>query len=326
MTDYILIQNRNAKVNLLATRSCRYCIPIRKNYTEEHDAVNEAILVASLYIGNRHAVAASLRERLPDVTTDEIDKYCEKLKKDHPLERIYFSWRDIPLFADSRSYFEISLPWLYKFPIQLTVEQERELLSIVQDNDDNKEERMTQWFRNYREKYGIETKLKRNQAVQDTELMEVFCVAHGFSVSAMSEKNTTYRRRERDHNWFTEGLWLWVSGIVLLCGYVLMDPKPKGGIWLLIFCLFLPFVGTGILIDGFLRNHKSRNEDMVAGLKTTGIIVGFTILALGLVCGSIASIDWAWNSGSWILLFLSFILLGGILGVIISFVKRLINQ
>lgn len=185
MSKHILLKKNNAVAPLLATKSRSYMIKVSDGCTESWGLMDEAWLVTNVYLKNRNRVANGLRSRHPDIAPDEIDRFIEAIKTDHPLQFVDFRWEDIPLYANKNSYCELYLPWLYKYSIKLTFEQESELMKIVQDEFADKKERMVCWFRKYRNDYGIETRLKRDMATQDMELAEMFCMVHGFELDAM---------------------------------------------------------------------------------------------------------------------------------------------
>lgn len=182
MGKYILLKKNSAKAPLLGTKSKPYTAQIDSNITTNWYLMDEAWLVTNVYMGNKGVIAQSLRSIHPDIGPVEINMFIDLVKKDHPLEHVDFNWNDIPLYATTRSYCDLSIPWLYKTPIKLTQEQEKELLGIVQDDKMDKKERMIEWFRMYRNNYGIDTKLKRNKEIQDECLAEIFCMVHGFDM------------------------------------------------------------------------------------------------------------------------------------------------
>lgn len=182
MGKYILLKKNSAKAPLLGTKSKPYTAQIDSNIITNWYLMDEAWLVTNVYMGNKSVIAQSLRSTHPDIGPNEIDMFIDMVKKDHPLERVDFNWNDIPLYATTKSYCDLPLPWLYKSLIKLTQEQERELLDIVRDNKDNKKRRMTNWFYRYRRDYGIDTRLKRDREMQDEWLAEIFCMVHGFDM------------------------------------------------------------------------------------------------------------------------------------------------
>lgn len=81
--------------------------------------MDEAWLVTNVYLKNRNSVSRGLRSRHPDIAPDEIDRFIDAVKADHPLQFVDFRWEDVPLYADTDSYCELYLPWLYKHSINL---------------------------------------------------------------------------------------------------------------------------------------------------------------------------------------------------------------
>jgi hypothetical protein len=183
MAKYILLQNRKAKVPLLGTKSKPYNIQINKEYSASWYGTGEAWLVTMTYLGNKDVIARNLRSIYSEIAPDEIDHFIDVVKKDHPLEHILFNWSDIPLYATDNSYCEMNI-WLYKQPIKLTLRQEKELLGIVQDKLVCKKKRIINWFKKYRQEYGIDAKLKRDKEIQDEELAALFCLIHGFELES----------------------------------------------------------------------------------------------------------------------------------------------
>lgn len=185
MTKYLLINKKNVKVPLLATKSKPYQVKINDSYTASWNLMDEAWLVTNMYLLNKNRIARSLRADHPEIGPVEIEKFFEIVKTDHPTEEIDFKWDDVPVYATTDSYCELYLPWLYKHSIKLTLEQENDVLGIAKDDVLGKKERIIQWFRRYREKYGVDTKLKRDKGIQDEDLADMFCLVHGFELGAI---------------------------------------------------------------------------------------------------------------------------------------------
>lgn len=197
MARYILLKKNSAKAPLLGTKSKPYKVQIDKDISFDWYLMDEAWLVTNVYLGNKNTIAQSLRATHPDIGPNEINKFIEIVKTDHPLEHIYFKWNDIPLYATAKSYCELPLPWLYKVPIKLTQEQEKALLGVIQDDCDNKKSRMVKWFYWYRHAYGIDARLKRDRETQDEELAEMFCMVHGFDL--LEVNNIRHNRHNRNN-------------------------------------------------------------------------------------------------------------------------------
>ena len=202
MSKHILLKKNSAVAPLLATKSRPYMVKVSDDCAESWSLMDEAWLVTNVYLKNRNRVSNGLRSRHPDIAPDEIDRFIEAVKADHPLQFVDFRWDDIPLYANQNSYCELYLPWLYKYPIKLTFEQETELMNIVQSEFIDKKERMIFWFRRYRNDYGIDTRLKRDKATQDVELAEMFCMVHGFELDAIdSVQSQTICETQRYRRW-----------------------------------------------------------------------------------------------------------------------------
>lgn len=181
MRKSILIYKRRSKVLLLGTKSKPYKVRINEECSDTWYGTNEGWLVTNLYLGNKDIVANILRSRYPEIAPDEIDRFIETVKKDHPLDHGSFNWKEIPLYATANSYCEINMD-IYKYPIKLTLKQEQSLLDIITDEQYDKKGRIIRWFKQYRQEYGIDTRLKRDQEIQDEALADVFCLAHGLEL------------------------------------------------------------------------------------------------------------------------------------------------
>lgn len=201
MPRHILLKKNSAIAPLLATASHPYMVKVSDDCAESWNLMDEAWLVTNVYLKNRNRVSNGLRSRHPDIAPDEIDRFLDAVKTDHPLQFVDFHWEDIPLYADQNSYCELYLPWLYKYPIKLTAEQETELLKIVQSEFTDKKEQMICWFRKYRNDYGVDTRLKRDMVIQDVELTEMFCMVHGFELDAIDsvQPQTICETRQNKH-------------------------------------------------------------------------------------------------------------------------------
>lgn len=288
MTDHILIPSKKAKAPLLATKTKPYKIKVNRHYSEEWGLMDEAWLVSSVYLHNYSSVSTGLRERYPDVTPDEIDRFIGTVKNNHPLETVDFNWDDIPVYATSNSCMEMSLRWLYKHPIKLTLQQERQLLKIVQDDKSNKEQRMKEWFQRYREKYGIEARLKRDREYQDEELVDMFCLLHGFNIGRIEKKKKEHESREADELQCAAVFW----GSLVFLAMCIIVKAPWWGIALCV---------LGVLIGLFNCGHPKKLWD---GLKAFGLFIGLIVATIGLFALAYWLMNVGWDSGNWALLFL----------------------
>lgn len=199
MPRHILLKKNSSTTPLLATGSHPYRIKVNDNYVENWGIMDEAWLVTNVYLKNKNRISRGLRSRYPEVAPDEIDRFIETVKIDHPLQPVDFNLEDVPLYAGQNSYCELSLPWLYKNPIKLTLEHETELMGIVQGSYIDKKDRMICWFRKYRNDYGIDTRLKRDKLTQDEELADMFCMVHGFELDAIDSVQSQTVCETRKH-------------------------------------------------------------------------------------------------------------------------------
>lgn len=249
MAKYILLKKNSAKVPLLGTKSKPYTAQIDNNIVTNWYLMDEAWLVTNVYMDNKGVIAQSLRATNPDIGPNEIDKFIEVVKKDHPLEHIAFNWNDIPLYATTKSYCELPLSWLYKSPIKLTQEQEKELLGIVQDNQAYKAKRMITWFNKYRQEYGINTRLKRDQEFQDEELSRMFCLVHGFELESPDNSLYTKNGKKKDG---VNGCLVLILVFIVAFGLLLIGNESDS--WLVGVLCAVPF----FLLIGGVANFLKR--------------------------------------------------------------------
>lgn len=182
MTDYILLQCKQAKIPLLSMRNNM------RDYTMKFGGVRmtvnrfyEAWLATTIFSGDRQLTTQLIRSCIPDAGPDEIDGLIAAFIKDHPCTPVEYHYEDIPLMAIDNYYFEIQSP-MFPTSIKLTPAQEQEVLDIIiSPRISNKLGKMIEWFANYRKMYGVEAKLKRNQKWQDEELAWHFLLIHGIN-------------------------------------------------------------------------------------------------------------------------------------------------
>lgn len=248
MQKHLLLKKNSAIAPLLATKSHPYRIKISDDCTECWNLMDEAWLVTNVYLKNKNSISRGLRSRHPDIAPDEIDRFVETVKTDHPIQSVDFCWKDMPLYADSDSYCELCLPWLYKHPIKLTFEQEAELLGIAQSEFADKKDRMICWFRRYRNDYGIDTKLKRDMATQDEELAEMFCMVHGFELNDIAPVpiQTPYDMRKHKRWRIVRNVFLFVV-IIFVTLWLAAWGIQQDGIIFPVLCTVPFFILIGII-------------------------------------------------------------------------------
>lgn len=183
MTDYILLQCKKAKCPLLSMRGKA------REYTLRYGGVLmtmnyylEAWMATVIFSNNRAAAVDTIRLNIPDAGPDEIDGLIDTFIKKHPLTPVpHYYYEDIPLMAIDNYYFEIHSS-MFSMPVKLTAAQEQEVLDIlISPRIYDKMGNLRQWFCNYRTRYGIEARLKRDRAGQDDELVWAFLYSHGIS-------------------------------------------------------------------------------------------------------------------------------------------------
>ena len=328
MAKYILLKKNSAKVPLLGTKSKPYTAQIDNNIVTNWYLMDEAWLVTNVYMGNKGAIAQSLRATNPDIGPNEIDMFIDMVKKDHPLEHINFNWNNIPLYADAKSYCDLSLPWLYKTPIRLTQDQEKELLGIVQDDKDNKKLRMTNWFYRYRRDYGIDARLKRDREIQDEELASLFCLVHGFDSTVLRSINKTqndgvrisWTENQKINNMV--GLMATIC-LILIFITALMFAEVRDRFVIYLILGFIELSCAAIMVYLYAKSPKDKRHSILkevffrmgTGLITISIIIAIFVGAFSLLL--IGNESDSWMVG--ILCAIPFFL---VVGGIANFLKR----
>lgn len=322
MAKYILLKKNSAKAYLLGTKSKPYTAQIDSNIITNWYLMDEAWLVTNVYMGNKAVIAQSLHTTHPDIGPNEIDKFIEIVKIDHPIEQVDSNWNDIPLYATEKSYCDLPLPWLYKSPIKLTQKQEKELLGIVQDDKDNKKLRMTNWFYRYRRDYGIDTRLKRDREIQDEELARLFCLVHGFDLTVINSINKTqdegvrrsWTENQRINN--IVGLMATICFILIfIIASMFVEVRDKFLIYLVMGTIELLCVG--VMINLYVKTPKYNRYSILkeAFLRTgTGLTIIFIIIAI--FVGAFGLLLHGNESDSWLVGILCavpfFLLIGGV--------------
>lgn len=152
--------------------------------------IYEAWFGALLYSGRCDVVSQSIVSCLHNIVPSELELCFSQFKQDHVVEKVEYSYKDIPLFADAKP-FEFSSPF-HTIAITLNRFQEQELLDIVVDTHiRNRLGRMETWFHQYRLRYGLDTKLKRDRQCQDIELALQFCYIHGLTPDELKKQPMT---------------------------------------------------------------------------------------------------------------------------------------
>lgn len=327
MAKYILLKKNSAKAPLLGTKSKPYTAQIDNNIVTNWYLMDEAWLVTNVYMGNKGVIAQSLRATHPDIGPNEIGKFIEVVKKDHPLEHVDFNWNDIPLYATAKSYCDLPLPWLYKAPIKLTQGQEKELLGIVQDDKAEKKKRMIYWFKKYRNDYGIETRLKRDREIQDECLAEIFCMVHGFDLYA-AQMILFDKETRNDNNPISSFIELTFCCLpFLICGWYLKSKGDSAGNWIfdISLCAFIIIimVSIGLCVqfrkDGHKNMWKEGFYNAFTNIKALSKIIIALIVAVCIPFGLLLIGN---ESDSWMVGILCAIPFFLVVGGIANFLKR----
>lgn len=326
MARYLLISKKSAKVPLLATKSKPYQVKVNDDYTASWNLMDEAWLVTNMYLLNYNPIANSLRAAYPEIGPDEIERFFETVKTDHPVEIIKFNLDDIPVYATKKSYCELFLPWLYKYPVKLTLEQENNLLNIVKDNGLGKRERMIQWFKCYREHYGIESRLKRDRELQDEDLVEMFSLVHGLDFEDIETAHLTEEDKVKgsasasDFSSFISFGWLSISIFILICilgnwsnGWTIFGGISFGLVGLI--TLALTVIGL-IYKDDYYFHYSVKSG--FRGFMCLFLIVGVFMGSFGLFYWGITECD-SWLLG--LLLAVPFLLIMGLIGKFLGITK-----
>lgn len=182
MDKYMLIKSLSAKVPLVSGRSkskeyeCKFG---ERSVTLSLSV--EAWLVAKCFDPNeQQCVLLWLRGAAPGLTPLEIDQFFATIDKDHPRTSVNYYYKDVPAIATETEYLEMPVA-MFKEPILLTLQEEREMLDIIAGPCCNvsKLARIKNKFQQIRYMRGYEARLKRDKAAQDDELAGVFCWIHG---------------------------------------------------------------------------------------------------------------------------------------------------
>lgn len=252
MIDYMLIQSNRSKVKLQTIGSKK---PYKLYMGDVEICVSEPYerwLVYCLYSYHQGDIARGLRSMCGDFLPADYDKFIEQLKSDHPpIEVEHYDIKDTPLIASEGQYLELELYWLYPYPVRLSYNDELEVMELIWSDLSHKEQRLKTWFHRYRERYGIDTKYKRDRADQDYWLADDFCRVHGLSISRINNES------ER----------LPVS-----------PPSPtlafKHGLYHTVDCIVIGSVGAGVIVWG----HNMENF----WCQLLFMALGFFILSMSL--------------------------------------------
>lgn len=193
MEDYILIQKRRAKVTLLSCNNANpYTIQLTKKVAVQINPLYESWLITSIFQDDVGNVATWLRTFDNNVSPMEIDKWIKKFKDAHILQPIHYSFDKVPCVATSDTCCILYVD-IFRHPIQLALSHETELLNIVKSHITayDKQKQLIRWFKRFRERYGIECRLKRDMKLQDSVLAEVFCLIHGLNWHHLSLEEYT---------------------------------------------------------------------------------------------------------------------------------------
>lgn len=203
---YMLLQNCKAKVFLLSDKEGKkpYIVKV-SNIKVKLNFFMESWVVMITYLSTPNycpTLSCWLRSIDGGIGSDEINRFMQRVKKDHPLHPIEYSFKEVPVIATSKTYCELPSS-MFRHPIKLTLEEEWQLLQIIQSDECNKRDLLISWFRIYRAKYYIECRVKRDIGSEDIELMNMFCYIHGLLPYSLCTKQTISNVQRRQKSCFT---------------------------------------------------------------------------------------------------------------------------
>lgn len=200
MNDYILIESISSKTHLQSAH-CKdkvYTIKFGDRICEMSNFIESWVATDIHSYDGKRNIALWLRSIFGDLAPDEIELFYHVFQAEHQVERIIYSYEEIPMIANDNEYCQMDLS-IFSHPIIMTKEQEKDALNVIR-NEPNRGTKFTillNWFRQYREKYGYEAKYKRDQKDQDYQLAWGFCVYHGLSIEKL--KKQTKQQTQKAH-------------------------------------------------------------------------------------------------------------------------------
>lgn len=231
MIDYMLIQANSSKVKLRTIGSTKPYLIRLGNDSVVIDEAYERWLVYHVYsygIGN---ISYGLRQAGYQFSPDEFDEFVEQLQADHPPIPIDgYTIQQTPLIATKDACLTLMLTDLYSYPIKMTMAQEQDLLNLMFSDIVGREDAILRWFAKFRERYGIDTKKKKDQRVQDLLLAEDFCVMHGLSYQricrmrvpkpSIDKSKLKWWQKEEFALWIVAGVWIGYVSVCVLIAWI----------------------------------------------------------------------------------------------------------
>lgn len=189
MNNYILLQNCNTKVLLLAQNGVWEFVFHGVTW-KIPDCLER--LYAYLIIGEKDfkSVAGILRANYKHISVVDIDNFIELFINTHTTVDVQFVIDNVPIYATESS--PLVLPNPFSYAILLTHSQESELLNIIKTAD-KKRDALQQWFRNYINRYALTPRSKRDVELQYEELSIAFCRQHGINYYKLSNGKTSQK-------------------------------------------------------------------------------------------------------------------------------------
>lgn len=182
---YMLLQNCKAKVFLLSDKEGKkpYIVKV-SNIKVKLNFFMESWVVMITYLSTPNycpTLSCWLRSIDGGIGSDEINRFIQRVKKDHPLHPIEYSFKEVPVIATSKTYCELPSS-MFRHPIKLTLEEEKYLLEVITSDKDHKKDELINWFNGYCNRYGVVCKYKRDSGSEAEELATMFCQIHGMLI------------------------------------------------------------------------------------------------------------------------------------------------
>jgi hypothetical protein len=173
--NYMSFQLIDAKIKLLAKNGF-WNFTVAKN--KYNFSISQERFFAYMVFSNGDisGVSRNLRMLNRNMSPAEIEDFVQYFKDTHPLIKETFQLEMIAPWANEKRPLEILNP--FSFSIQLSKEQENELIEIILSDEKNRFDTLKIWFGRYLLKYGFEPKHKDKEWVEQ-ELAIQFCIQHG---------------------------------------------------------------------------------------------------------------------------------------------------
>lgn len=224
---YMLLQNCKAKVFLLSDKEGKkpYIVKV-SNIKVKLNFFMESWVVMITYLSTPNycpTLSCWLRSIDGGIGSDEINRFIQRVKKDHPLHPIEYSFKEVPVIATSKTYCELPSS-MFRHPIKLTLEEEKYLLEVIASDKDHKKDELINWFNGYCNRYGVVCKYKRDSGSEAEELATMFCQIHGMLIYLLPnmQKTTKSINDNQDSGGF--GLFIFI-GVLLTLLVVLLNQE-----------------------------------------------------------------------------------------------------